>query len=474
MPDVAAVVGAESDALLSYSTSTTPSPLQASPASGDPAIGEIDIVVSNNSDAPIYCEQITFTLPVGEDAKDLVKAGTEGDIHLAATPSEQWMIVAGGEPGEFIATPCKPEYAKLTEQGLLFQIYNIKVNQQVGTFELAVVEATSTTGRDYKPRRNTYLLAKFPYGFSFSDLKPSAPVVSDGEAVTLTWNGSENATYLLFPGANPPVDVTKVRTWTAPKPPGLHNDTTFVLEASVVIDNEVVHHYLTTTVMVSNPDLLASSLRVTGGSTLEGAVAAGSSLNVTGAATLGSATVSGALGAASAGISGAASVGGQLNVSGLLNALGPVAMHTLGVAANVSPGTYTAQSDGFLLGQVSAAGMDSGKKICGWIDAWYGSVYMCATGGNVVVWVDIGTFSSHWWHGNNSNSLVMPVPKGTTYTCRWTPANLDENPRYGFYWVSLGAGQGAAEPVRVGEVDMFPMPSPAVQVKTVENPFARS
>jgi hypothetical protein len=466
MSRMASVLAAANDTLLDYQITTSPSPLQASPAGGDPAVGEIDIVVSNGTDAPIYCNKITIALPVGDDAQDVVAAANTSVIHCAATPSDQWQLLPAGssDPGVFIATPLQTGYQELTTDGLFLQIYNIKVNGQVGTFELDLQESSGPDGNTFTNHDAAFLLPKFPYGFSFGDFTASSPQVANGSSVTLSWTGSENATYTILAGGASPVDVTNVRSW--PSPP-LHSDTTFILDAAVVVNNVTVHHYASVTVTVLDPDLVASTLSVLGASGLAGATSVGTTaapanLAVSGQANVsGGATVGGALSAASAAVSGNGSVGGQLSVSGLLNALGPVAMRALGAPQSVASGTYTAGTDGLLIGQVNGNGINSNSKAIGWADAWCGGVYVQATGGNTVVWMDPGAFSTDWYHANLGGSFVLPVQKGATYTCRWTAGSgLDKTPSYGFWWYPLGGG-GSGELTRVGDADLLTMPAPS-------------
>jgi hypothetical protein len=221
--------------------------------------------------------------------------------------------------------------------------------------------------------------------------------------------------------------------------------------------------YLTATVTVLNPDLTASTLNVLGTSTLVGSTKIGTaqaqtslgvngSITTTGAANLnGGASVGQTLNAANAGIS------GSLTVSGLLNALGPVAMRALGGARSISPGSYTAGSDGFVAGAIWAAG-DAGKKSNGWIWGSCNGVAGYAYGGNVISWLDIGTWSSHWVATPVSHSFVIPVPKGAAYGVGYSLWKDNQvNPGYAFWWIPLAAA-GAADLTAVGDAELLAAP----------------
>lgn len=471
-----AVEAAGNATLLDYAMATVPSPLQASPSKTELTVAEIQIPISNGTEGPVYCKSITFVLPVGDAAKDLVPEGEVKAIKPAITPSDEWEIEPGEELGEFVAKPKQDEYRKLTEQALLVQLRNVKVNAEVGSFEIFVEELSNTEDSQFSQHNAEFQLAKFPYGFTVSDFRPTEVQVKDGEAATLKWRGSDGANYTIFYGSAAPVDVTKVRQWTTPKPPGLHADTTFILKAWVTAGGEPIEHYLSTTVIVADPDLRATSLKVSGESALEGATKVGGTNQaplMVGGPIMAHKNVeaSGELKGASLGIARDGTISGSLTVAGILQALGGIQMKALGQPRTEKEGAYLANSDGFVIGTVIGAGIDPWKFCWGWIDASYPGAHASASGGNVVTLYEPSLFGDVGM-GNNNSSFLLPVPKGASYTLRTKKADKATSPNFSFVWISLGAGPGEEAPTRLGDVGLLPMP-PEPEVALRKRPDAQ-
>jgi hypothetical protein len=107
----------------------------------------------------------------------------------------------------------------------------------------------------------------------------------------------------------------------------------------------------------------------------------------------------------------------------------------------ISPGSYSAKTDGFAIGWVG--GVDN-SKLC--ITSIWGSnsdgITLGALGGNV------GEFqpSQNWtkWQSNCPQSFTLPVRKGTTWGV--SVSNFDKNEANAptnFWWVPLGTATGA-------------------------------
>ncbi|HTD57075.1 MAG TPA: hypothetical protein VK670_16910 [Silvibacterium sp.] len=249
-------VSETSGTLLDYGINTEPAPLETTLSAADTAESVIQLVVSNGSDDPIWCKQITFTLPVGTAASDLCDAGAAAQIKFLSA-SSGWSL-ASPSAGVFVATPAGSSFEQVTATGLAITLYHIQVNQQVGTFSLCVQEQSSNDGTNYSTYTAMYKLSKFPAGFYVNNFAASSPMVSNGGSVTLTWNGSNNATYTILYGQTS-VDVSNQRSW---KTPGLHADTCFILRASAQQNGETVDTYLNLAVNVQNPELTATSLGI--------------------------------------------------------------------------------------------------------------------------------------------------------------------------------------------------------------------
>jgi hypothetical protein len=224
------------DTLLDYAVSVFPSPLQVSPPQGDPAQGAISLVVSNGGDEAVYCDSIQITLPVGDLAQDLTPSDEAASVHVVASPSSKWKFDDPTASGVLTVRPTKPEYAEITTDGISLQISNISVNEQVGTFELDLMENSYTQGGTPAPHQASWQIPKFPYGFTVSNFTANAPEVNEGDTVTLTWTGSEDATYTIR-YAQEPWQPTTGRSWMSPP---LYTTTVFELHAAATVDGETV------------------------------------------------------------------------------------------------------------------------------------------------------------------------------------------------------------------------------------------
>lgn len=447
---------AANQALLSYAISTYPEPLQVSPAAGNPSIASLTIVVSNSTTDMVYCNQITFSLTLGNLAQNLTE--TAVGIQAAAQPSDQWQLTNNGD-GTFTATPKQPQYNAIGKTGLVFQIYNVQVNQQVGTFSFDVDELSSKDGQSFTDKYNDYQISKFPYGFFVSNFTSTVPMVQDGGTAVLTWVGSDLATYTILYD-DQAIDVTEVRSWTTPP---LTHVTNFILKAAAQSQGETVNTYLNTTVTVANPEVNATSLTVSGNSTLGGPTTIGSSsaaanLTVNGMMTAANATVSGGLtvqgqtqlGAVNTGTLAAGNAtASSLNVTGMTN-LASLALSgrlstsgqigVMGGAQSISTGTYTPGTDGFVVGYIGFTS-NSGTRSVGWINASSSGGSVSATGGNLVYWVDPGTFSTDYAWASHPGTLMLPVRAGTSFTVSVQMGSKNaQNPPYSFWWVPLGSG----------------------------------
>ena len=257
-----------SDTLLSYAITTKPDPLQASPAVGNPLRGSITIVVSNNTQDTIYCDEIDFSFSPGDGPTDLT-SDTKG-ILAAASPAGQWDISQTAD-GTFTATPVIPRYQAILSTGLVFEIYNTAINQQPGTATLTVQEVSGPDPDPTTMTTGTYYLTKFPYATNFRNLAASLPLVGYNQTVTLTWEGSGGPSYTMTVGsagiATRSYDVTNVRSWTSPP---LTTAATFELVAEWQEEGQTATATLSTTVLVADPSITATNLSVTGTTSIFG------------------------------------------------------------------------------------------------------------------------------------------------------------------------------------------------------------
>lgn len=479
------ISNASDPCLLSYDFTTNPDPIQASLKGGNPSLTSIVVTVSNNTPNTIYCKQLQFSFSIGPNAQNLTNIAT--GILIAANNSDSWQISQTTD-GVFTATPKKEKDREITTDGLSFQIYNIQPNDQVGTFDFYVEENSSSDNKTYSERNNTYKLTKFPYGFYVDNFAASHPMVQNGRAVTLTWVGSDLATYtMLYDDACH--DVTNIRSWTSP---ALSNTTTFILKASAQQSGETVDDYLSVTVVVANPELSATSLKVLQTSNLKGATTLGSTLSVAGETTAANMTVNELnvhgniaggnttkpfhlkngknndpslissnaswlrLGA-NQGIglwangqteqndnpqvflqsNGTFQCNGGVQIGGEFQSQGSVKM--LGNSQSIKAGTYQAPTDGFVIGMVGSSGSASNMSYAQ-VFCTSNGVTCQATGGTIVFWIrgDMQVAAQNV----NTNSFTMPISNGAWFTTSvWSPSSWNNNPPpVNFYWIPQGKG----------------------------------
>lgn len=301
----------------------------------------------------------------------------------------------------------------------------------------------------------------------------TAPVTefAAGEDIQLAWD-SNGTSFALYEAKDPTPIYTGTDTSYTVKG-GRTASTTFILVASVTGGTASGSPYPgfqeitlidALTVGISNPTITpasvtAGTLSVTGATTLQDVTATGSAqvggtLNVTGAATLsGGATVGGLTVNGPTNLSGGATID-TATVSGSLSAgsssLGNATASTLSVANSVamlSPrsiaaGSYTASTDGLVVGTVSWPG-DAGKKCSAIASGWspgVGNVY--ATGGNDVMWTN-GDDSWMWIVGG---SFVLPVSAGAPFSIGVTQVGgADVAAPVAFSWVPFGTNASLTE-----------------------------
>ena len=457
----------DSNALLNYSLITSPNPLQVSPQSGPPSQAQLTFVLS----CPITINQvtvtqITFNLPIGDpnapDATDLTEVSTGISASVSSSGSDQWQIGPGTAAGSFVLKPKTGATAVIGSQGLTVALTGIQVSPIVGTAELDILEMATADKTPAQSRTCSIAVPKFPYGFYAGNFTASAPMVQDNATVVLSWVGSVQATYTLLWGTQSQV-VSNVNQWTSP---ALTDTTTFILEVEGQEGGETVKLYFSVTVIVADPNLVATTLQVLQTSALQGNVAVGSAaananLNVNGTA---AATVvnAGTLGVSGAGTLGSLNVSGAANAGSLttpnlsasraslsgatingLNARGGQVAMVSGVQT-ITPGTqwsspasFQAPTDGFAIGVIGYPSSSSPGCMC----YGYGQssgLTVFATGGNV------GFFGPGWsdYMSMNPNSFILPVQAGAYFyvAVQQGSGGQQADAPYWYYWVPMGAG----------------------------------
>ncbi|MEU1310555.1 hypothetical protein ABZ419_16890 [Streptomyces cinnamoneus] len=255
----------DSTCALAYLLETDPSPLQVSLGS-TPKTGTLRITVVNHRQSAVHVESVRVSFPVGSGPEEL--SSNPGSAEPQVDDTKFWRFELDPEtPGSAVLTPKRS--ATLTPGGQLeLTLANIEINQAVGTTELALQEKLKNSSEtDHKE----WPLAKVPAGFTTGDFRPRRLLVRSGKPAELIWRGESRpgATYRMLHDGEP-VDVTDVRYWESPP---LHRDTSFALVVEVTEGGNTAEHAMTTMVTVARPDLVVGDLTVDGHTVLTHATA---------------------------------------------------------------------------------------------------------------------------------------------------------------------------------------------------------
>jgi hypothetical protein len=251
-----------SKTLLTYALSTAPSPLQVSASITQPSVATLTIGVSCPSEiGSADVSQIVIALPVRSgdpDATELaLTAPPGGDVAISASNGERWHSAEDGS-GVYVFTP-QAGRSTLSSQSLTISFNAVEISTLVGTAIIHIREWASATGEppsltDLPSGTGMIAAAKFPLGFFFTDFTADGPQVKYGGTVTLTWNGSTDAEYVLR-YLDQRVPVSNQRSWTSP---ALYDPVVaFTLRASATQNRETVSLDLNTTVVVASPTVLS-------------------------------------------------------------------------------------------------------------------------------------------------------------------------------------------------------------------------
>lgn len=246
----------DNNALLTYSLTTAPTPVQVSPQQGPPSLASLTLVISCPiSIDSVTVSQITFNLAVGDpsapDATDLTDTAAGIKASVASTDSTQWQMGPGAASGVFVLTPLSGS-GVIESQGLIITFIGIRVSGLVGTAVVKIIERATADTTPPQWRQCAVAVPKFPYGFYVTNFTAGTPQVPLGQSVTLTWEGSSNANYLLL-YAGQSVGVTHQRSWTSPP---LYTTTAFVLKVTAIVTQQTVSLDLSTTVTVAAPTIV--------------------------------------------------------------------------------------------------------------------------------------------------------------------------------------------------------------------------
>lgn len=484
--------------LLTYFPATYPSPLPVSTAQ-TPVTGLLNTAAINEGASSVYCNQVLVAVPVGPDANELF---ANQPAPTASCNTSKWAISSleiktGTELGLDNDIPyatftfdCRAAADYLINYNLVFGVQG-QMTQTISECTIQIMENSGTTSdpNGFTQKRTSYTVqASTPqfYLMNFVATVPTAPTVpatdfANGADIQFSWES--NGTFFQLYQKNVAQPIYSGTQTTFKLAGGVSRDTTFFLVGmmtgnpggdSPIGGYQPIYLYDALTITISNPDMTPRSSTISGnasvggtlgvtGQTTLGNANVGGTFGVTGQATLGNANVGGTLGVTGQTTLGNATVGGTLSATGQTNLANANVSGTLGVTAlatlmgglqatanfvslftgaqGIGNGSYTAKTDGFVVGRVTAPN-GAGNLCIGWIAGSNSDgVAVNATGGN------IGCFDSNWTKAQASNNqgFLLPVRKGTNWTVGSQQASFNQAPAgFNFWWVPLGSGSVSA------------------------------
>ena len=474
--------------LLTYLSSSTPSPIQIS-TSQTTATARIDTSVSTSSGTTVYCNQIIMAYPTGESDDGAVFAQPPTGSLNTSTWALATSIKTGAELGMGDVDQTYTTFIFTCSDATKFQInYNLvfgalgQVNGLTGDFNIMVKETSGTTSdpSTFTDKVGGFTLTKgMPefYLTNFIATNPNTPTVPvtdfpNGTQIFFEWGSNGTFFQLFAKGTSAPIYAGTSTNFTLAA--GIARDTTFVLVASVTGNPSgdsgsggytPIYLYDALTITVSNPDLTpksvtAGTLAVSGNSTLTGtlavtgattlAAAQAASLNVSGASALTGATtlggtlaVSGSTTLAATTINQGATINNGLLVNGSLQGLGgQVVLFQAAVA--IATGNYgSVGTDGLVIGMCGSPS-DVTQHSVGWIYGASGAVSVQAIGGNTC------TTDSSWnkYQTSNKGTFVLPVQKGNGFNISIQQSDKNQTAApTAFYWCPFGTGPGPSSDI---------------------------
>jgi Chaperone of endosialidase len=253
--------------LLEYSFWPSKEPITVSPPTGEPSFVTLTFIVSKPKGTPdVVLSEIIFTFPHGGS-----DGAAAGDLTTAPIPAssasmssskkkEEWKIDQFGAPGRFRAQSKSGNPVTITDQGLTIMFAKLQVSPVVGTADVKITEKATNGPADPAVRHHTIHVAKFPTQFYFTDFYAAAPLVKHNKKATLKWNGSGEADYYMQWGEAPAVLLTKGQYVWESQP--LTDSTSFILRVEAQSGGETVKLHASATVIVENPSLVATDLRI--------------------------------------------------------------------------------------------------------------------------------------------------------------------------------------------------------------------
>ncbi|QRX89941.1 hypothetical protein [Streptomyces noursei] len=141
---------ADEETLLTYTCTTVPEHVYASPPDGELSLCDLRITVTNHHTEPVYCALLTIRLPVGAGAPQLVASGS--GITPLAVPAT-WSVVALQEdvliavPQDGMArfTPTEHALRQTVTPSLAIELKGLRISREPGTAVVEALESAANT-----------------------------------------------------------------------------------------------------------------------------------------------------------------------------------------------------------------------------------------------------------------------------------------------------------------------------------------
>ncbi|MFI5845018.1 hypothetical protein ACIA8K_35485 [Catenuloplanes sp. NPDC051500] len=426
------------------------------------------------TDGTVYCDRITFLVPIGTAATDLF----DGPVHASAFGGDGvWLPETARvqTPGSFAFTCTNSAYYRMGYP--LKFVLSGTVNDTAGTATIGIRDNSGDTDEDMTPRAGDVTAAKSAPQFTLTNFYATKPEnhstpISDFNAdvkVRLAWESTGTYFRLYQAGDPTPVYEGSGTTWTIDG--GLTRDTTFVLAAQQA--DATLYDSISLTVSDPTLDRLTvgeNGLTVGGYTRLADVRFGGGSGDSVGATTVtatenlhaGTATVLGDLSAQHGNVAVTAvtdtfagvQVKGLANADALLSSYALVAKEFYALTATMNimgtyptgpyasgynfSGTAVATTDGFLVFVINGASQPDLRCFA------YARIDFSPT---VSVWSQGGTVNSHGRNYNNPSTMTLPIKAGSSFTYTFSNNGDNEVNTVGqLYFFPFGAGQLEANP----------------------------
>ncbi|MEV5576773.1 hypothetical protein AB0L06_42680 [Spirillospora sp. NPDC052269] len=245
---------------LTYAVLTDPASLEASEAQRSPSKGTVYLIVTNTTPNVVEWLEIEVTVPVGSSV-DALTPSTTGisptGQHIDTTKNFSTPVSFGPQGTDsFKATAGNPRGDFFFPGDcVILTLAGVTVTVGAGPVVLSVAETLIQAGRT--PRPTTYaavaLVKATPQPIPAPrDFRPDKALLEPGDALTLSWEGSDDFDYRILSPAGSDTITGGKRSWSPTAAPT--RATTYTLQATSRT-TPPQEHFLTTTVQVRYPVL---------------------------------------------------------------------------------------------------------------------------------------------------------------------------------------------------------------------------